>query len=420
MPFEKPETNSPWTWIKFSIATSVLALLTQRLFGPLFADSDIPYYLDIAAGNTARVLQPFASRQLGALVARWLAGLLHVGIRPGFIIEGLISLFALTAGLGWLLQAFSSDLWVLVAIGGTAFWAETFNGVGLPDLWFSALLIGFILSLHRQKWLLASMILLPLYLSREATLLVLVSLLVSGWRELRVVGRIIAVSASALGMAIVRILIPPGTPNKERLGELTYMVGKIPWNFLKNVVGLPPWNDLNKGNCVSPGWDWKVHFGSIHRVGLCSYRPDLPLGTLRLCLDTFGVLPVILVFAWRHRRNAIWRQNALLRFCLIYGSVSLLLAPELGSSVSRLLGYGWPLFFIAVPLLLASTKIQLTAKARTALVALQLTVSWSIAIRPFALPVWGFDVCLLLFIGGADAVAWHILEKATRRQACDI
>jgi hypothetical protein len=41
----------------------------------------------------------------------------------------------------------------------------------------------------------------------------------------------------------------------------------------------------------------------------------------------------------------------LLRFALIYGAASYLMAPLLGNWIAHLAGYGWPLFFIALPLL---------------------------------------------------------------------
>jgi len=44
-------------------------------------------------------------------------------------------------------------------------------------------------------------------------------------------------------------------------------------------------------------------------------------------------------------------RSLLIRFCLIYGGVSLLLAPMLGAWATRLFGYSWPLSLVAVPLL---------------------------------------------------------------------
>lgn len=40
-----------------------------------------------------------------------------------------------------------------------------------------------------------------------------------------------------------------------------------------------------------------------------------------------------------------------LRFTILYGGISLLLAPVLGTWFGRLLGYAWPLFFVALPML---------------------------------------------------------------------
>jgi hypothetical protein len=291
-----------------------------------------------------------------------------------------------------------------------------FNGAGLPDLWFSALLGMFLVLLYRRDWFAAAAMLLFMYVSRESAVLVLICLLIAGWRELRLSGRIVAVSASAAGIMIVRSLIPPGTQNKEELGTLAYMVGKVPWNFLKNVAGVAPWNNLNPGNCASPRWSTTVHFGAMHGVGLCSYNPVLPLTTLRLALSSFGLFPLLLVYVWR-RRNMRWGgESVLLRFCLIYGLISFLLAPELGSSVVRLFSYAWPLFFVALPSLWTSSGIHPLRSTIAPLVGLHLAVSWSTALRVTALSQWFFDVCLILAICAVYVVGWVLLRRASAEQ----
>jgi hypothetical protein len=61
------------------------------------------------------------------------------------------------------------------------------------------------------------------------------------------------------------------------------------------------------------------------------------------------LLPLLTGFLWwRYRRLG---DSPLLRFALLYGAASYGMAPLLGNWIAHLAGYGWPLFFIALPLL---------------------------------------------------------------------
>jgi hypothetical protein len=67
-------------------------------------------------------------------------------------------------------------------------------------------------------------------------------------------------------------------------------------------------------------------------------------------MTQFGLLPLLAAFLWwRHRRFA--GRSPLLRFTLLYGAASFLLGPMLGNWILHLVGYGWPLFLVALPLL---------------------------------------------------------------------
>jgi hypothetical protein len=95
----------------------------------------------------------------------------------------------------------------------------------------------------------------------------------------------------------------------------------------------------------------------------------------------------------------------LLRFTLIYGVISFLLAPLLGESLTRLYGYSWPLFLVALPLLLGVSRANFSsAWAAVAFVALHVVLSWSTA---FLYP-------LRLLIAGMAAwiCGWFLLRAA--------
>ena len=127
-------------------------------------------------------------------------------------------------------------------------------GLGLPDLWYAGLLSIFLLFLYQKHFLAAALMLFPLYLSRESTILVLFCLLVVGWRRMSALDYGVAIVASFSGMRIVKFLASASMANREHLDPNLYLAGKVPWNFAKNVLGIPLWNNLNQGNCAAPQW----------------------------------------------------------------------------------------------------------------------------------------------------------------------
>jgi hypothetical protein len=397
--------------ILFAVATSAIAISVGSALGSVFTQSDVNWYLRISNGQTADVMQPFASRQLGPLLVHLIGRLLHISIYSGFLIEGVFSIFIATAIVGFLLTQSAVDAITLTAVGGTLFWSELFNGLALPDLWFSALLAVFLLLLHREKFLLASVLLLPLFVSRESTILVLAALLAAGWGMLRLRVVLTAVLASLSGIVIVRTIIPHGLANREHMGVFTYMAGKVPWNLMRNVLGFPMWNDRNTGNCATPRWRFPIHLGSMHAVGVCSYTPELPLWTIRLALSSFGLFPLIFIFLCLRRPASLWPRNLLLRFCLFYGAASFFLAPGMGASIPRLFGYAWPLFLLAVPIL-ASIELSMKRGPLLALLGLHLAVSWSAVVNRFQRMKPEAGLLFLLALACAYVIGWLLLCKA--------
>jgi hypothetical protein len=80
-------------------------------------------------------------------------------------------------------------------------------------------------------------------------------------------------------------------------------------------------------------------------------------------LSEFGLLPLLLGFLWWRGRK-LGTSSVLLRFTLVYGAASLLLAPALGTWFARLVGYAWPIFFVALPLLFDRVPHKATTLGR--------------------------------------------------------
>ena len=88
----------------------------------------------------------------------------------------------------------------------------------------------------------------------------------------------------------------------------------------------------------------------------------------------------------------------MLRFSLIYGVISFLMSPLLGETFVRLFGYGWPLFLVALPILLGRSGANFKSGwAAAAFVALHWFANWSMM---WAFPKWMLQVGVACWMVG--------------------
>jgi hypothetical protein len=376
----------------------LLAIALGASTGKLFTDSDTSHYLHLAAGQP--VMQPFAARQLGPLIVR---ALVHLGlsVEQGFWVLGVASLAFFAGSMFWLLEQARAPAWLRWAVLGLYFWGLLFGGMVLPDLFYAALLSGFLLLVWagREGW--ASALLFPLMLARESTVLVLLCWLYVGWRTLNWGRKLGSVAAVVTGALAVRALAAGASGNREGLSPVLYLLGKMPWNFAKNFLGLDAWANLNP-SCGAPVWHRAVHLGPLHDIGYCRLEPEYPVRLVAYALATFGLLPLLL---WWARK--LPRTGLLVRFCFLYGVASYLMAGLLGYSVQRLYGYGWPAFLVGLPMIVGRLEVKslhpfLRSGYAVAFAMLSLLASWlewrldKVPLLLAELLVWGLGVAVLL------------------------
>jgi hypothetical protein len=374
-----------WLALVVAVLLGVGWTLVQVRLPTVFHSPDSSHYLKLAAGHTELVEQPFASRQLGPRVAAGLAKVLGGDIHGGFLLQGFASLAFAMGATCWLALRTAAPRWMLLAMMLVPSWAVLVQYLVLPDLWYAALLAALLVMLEREWYVAAAVWMLPLMLSRESTSLTLVCFLAAAWpamkaRRRRWLVAAIAVVAAVLGSFLVAKLAAGSRPNVEHLPQAVYMFAKLPWNFLRNVVGLMPWSDANPELCRVPVWSFPVHLGPVHALGVCGFSFMQQLLALEGTLTNFGLLPLLTAVVWWrvHKRNtgvSPLRQtmkpfgsgrddkpllgkekeapakgrSALLRFALLYGGVSFVLAPLLGAGFVHLMQYAWPLFLVALP-----------------------------------------------------------------------
>jgi hypothetical protein len=332
---------------------------------PFFHIADSSEYLRLANGNVSGAMQPFASRPLAPMVARSLAALLHLSIHGGFFVEAAASLLVLLAAVCRLMLGTAAPRWMLVAVVVVPTWVTLVQNLVFPDLFYAALLALMLLLLARGHLFAAAWMMFPLMLTRESTSLTLLCFLLAAWSSLRWRDRVTAVVAAVAGTVVVSRLAAGAQPNVEHLPEAVYMLAKIPWNFLRNVLGVLPWSDANTELCKVPVWSFPLHFGPVHTLGVCGFSIHQQLVALDVTLGNFGLLPMLVLWLWwRGRRGS--KRSLLLRFTLLYGAVSFLLAPVIGAGFLHLVGYAWPLFLVALPQLFAPFQSVSRANRRAA------------------------------------------------------
>ena len=347
-------TRARWAALAVAMLLGVGAVLAIVPWTGVFHAPDSSHYLQLAAGRTD-VMQPFVSRQLGARVAAGLGLLLGGDLHAGFLVEAALSLLFTMGVTGWLAMRTTAPRWLLAALMLVASWPVLVLYLVLPDLWYAALLACVLLLLSKEQYVAVALMMFPLMVSRESTSLTLVCFLAAGWATWDGARRrrytVIAIATAAAGTLVVSRLSVGSQPNVEHLPEAIYVFAKVPWNFLRNVVGVLPWSDANSDLCRVPVWSMPVHLGPVHALGVCGFSMGQQMTAVDNTLRLFGILPLLVAMLWwRHRRWA--GRSVLLRFALLYGGLSFVLAPVLGAGFGHLMQYAWPLFLVATPLLL--------------------------------------------------------------------
>jgi hypothetical protein len=401
--------------VAFPVASLLLALFFG-LKGAGFAP-DAGQYRLLALGQQSAVPAPFSARILGPGIAGWLGRATGLGVDTGFLILGVASLAAMLALVATLLWRIEAPLPVYAAIFFMPFWVDIFHDYYLPDPLHGAILAAILLCLllGYSGW--AVLLLLPAYLARESTSLVVLCLIFACWRRVPLRTAALGLGAVVGAGLISRTYAHGGPGSVHQLTGGPYILGKMVWSFCKNVIGVPLWsNTLPECQPVQfralPAW---LHLGAIREIGFCSPSSWGPSRTLLAWFGVFGIGPAVAWMAWRLRawRNAgkdrLPGESVVLRFCIVYGLISILMTPLLGASGDRLVEYGWPFYFVALPWL-ALNAWSLQGRRAQGLVILHLVTCW--------LAWWAFRQMTATYVWpGLTVLALNLAAYGTLRRA---
>jgi hypothetical protein len=350
---------------------------------------DASWYRLLALGQRSAVPSPFSGRLLGPAIAGWFGRVSGLGVDSGFLAMGIVCLVALIALVAALLWSWRAPAVIFAAVFLLPFWVDVVHDYYLPDLLHATLLAAILLCLLYGYTGFALLLLFPAYLARESTILVAACLLFACWRRIPLRSALIGLAAMVCGGLVCRHLAQGGPASVHGLSGGSYILGKLIWSFPKNFLGLPLWSNTLP-EC-HPIWVYALpagyHLGAIQSIGVC--RPAV-WGPVRLLLAWFGIFgigPAFAVASWRGMRQLLTpaqgRELAatnpgllmVLRFCIVYGVISILMTPLLGASADRLVEYGWPFYFVALPWIV-SRSYHLPPSRAAGLLLLHLVTCW--------------------------------------------
>jgi hypothetical protein len=189
------------------------------------------------------------------------------------------------------------------------------------------------------------------------------------------------------------------------------MALKVPYNFLHNVFGITIWSNVHL-DFGEPVVRWSLphllQFGADREIGLIfGKRP--PAETFLHLFTIFGFAPILL-WHWRGRIAQVRLWPAAVQLAFFYGLVMYPLATALGAWTGRLIGYAWPLFWLAGPCVFKLPGLKARPAEAAFLALCYLLVAWLPGCSGFWLASDNYPP-LLLFIPVLYALALRSVAR---------
>lgn len=357
----------PVQWWRVCFLTAVMIVLTLAIaawnFPRHWADS--ANYIAMAQGQ--QVMAPWGARILLPMSVSALMAHTGLSLDQSFAIATISAFIVWISVVG---AAWRPSVWLpfflvtpfVVACVRVVYITDMFH-MGMTALFFALL---------RWRPLAAALFVIPLICARESSMFL--AFIAAGfliWRGDRIAGAAMLVCYLAGTYLVHRA--SAGIENVHHMPAILYLFTKIPANFLRNWVGVELWTD-GYAWCDQPfvtlGLPLGIHFGAITRIGICTPSIARPIATLSYYVTLFGVMPAMLWAALRRgAARDLWR-DPWWGTTFIYGALMLLLGPLAGAPADREIGFGWTIFYLALP---AVCVFGLTWK----LAALNVLACWS-------------------------------------------
>ncbi len=369
----------PWAVLTFAL----VAAAGWPKAPPLAADSIA--YRALALGRFGEVLGSISGRVLHPAFVRFVSWAAGLNIDQAFFVVALITLALLIGTVAWILrQVTGFGALVLPLLLTPVLVDDMFGLYYCQDLFYAALLGCFFVLLIRGRTWLALALLLPLYVTRESTILLALVWAAMAWFEADFFVAGACVAMTFVGLFVSRKFASLGMPNVHHTNEFVFLVLKPPFDSLRNLFGIVLIPSEMKG---MPGFTCTpltivnlpryLSYGSTRQFGICRPDPGMPLHTFTLWLSLFGIGPAVVLTIFRtHNRRAFMDRPFWLRLATFYGLLAFFVAPFVSFWLERDIGYAWPVFWLAAPGLLMVFCPAATPRVAAALLLENLAACW--------------------------------------------
>lgn len=223
------------------------------------------------------------------------------------------------------------------------------------------------------------------------------------------------------GMMVVGWVAAGSKSNIHEMHGVACLGAKVVANGAANLLGVVVWSDsyaryFPERYPLAPLWRVMVPaglpLGGIREVGIYRLEPAMVAETASILLSTFGLMPLLACRLLRERGLRSLNAASLpLQLAAWVGTLFFLLAPFSGRSVDRLAGYGWPLFWLAVPLF-SVDMIKRRSGRVFGFLGLSFVCSWVFVMLSTLETDWARWASLPL-ISCCYALGWRMMRSAT-------
>jgi len=357
---------------------------------PLVADSIA--YRALALGRFGEVPGSISGRVLHPAFVRFVSWAASLNIDQAFLVASLITLALLIGTVAWILrQVTGFGALVLPLLLTPVLIDDMFGLYYCQDLFFAALLSCFFVTLIKGHTWLALVLLFPLYLTRESTILLALAWAALAWFESDSLIAAVCVAITVVGLFVSRKLASLGMPNVHHTNELVFLALKPPFDSLRNFFGfvlIPSEMKGMQGYACTPfaivHLPRYLSYGSTRQFGICRPDPAIPLHTLTLWLSLFGIGPAVLwTLVKRNGRHVFMSGPLWLKLATVYGLLAFFFAPFVSLWLERDIGYAWPVVWLAAPAIFKQGYPAATRGMVAGLLLENLAACW----MPYALAI---------------------------------
>lgn len=349
---------SQWRWKSLGLTLVVMAAIAGlgMWSGMPRVVPNSAEYIQVAQGRAAEVAKPFSGRVL----APWLAGsLMRAGWSPeaafSAVVTGALGLLgvAVWVAVGRLAGSAgdrTSSCWRWPALLFCPLLVQDYANAYMPDLPHAALLACLFVALVRAEGLVIPIVFVMQFCRESSVLSAFVVAASLVWMRRWWFAAGVA-AASVGGMAVVGAITPASSVNIHHMSTGTYMLLKSVYSFAANWLGVRFWRPTFAWGCPAPLWSGSVP-GLGTPVVVCDWHPEMIATTWGSFFGALGLSLGLFAAAWRavwaRRAERAWRMVLVIG---VYGVLAGLIGTFTGTAVYRLVGYGWPLLWIVVPVL---------------------------------------------------------------------